>query len=637
MRSSLLNRRTLTTGLAALALTAVLGTEANAQISITAGSLTYAQNFNTLDTASATSSGNLPTGWEIYEYGTSATVNGEYKGGNGSSNAGDVYSYGSTGSTERALGSLLSSSNKEFFGAKFTNNTGAAITSIAVSYTGEQWRRGAPTSNVADTLVFRYSTIATTLSDTATANWTRVNSLNFFSPNTTATASTALDGNATGNNAAVSGTVTVSIPAGATFYLAWMDKDAPGTDEGLSVDDLSITFTTGTVPPPTHITIISKTPTGTNVPLATNTLHIKYDNPLAAGAGNVELFKTSVPGTPVATFDVTTAAVVINTDSSVTINGMALENNTSYFVNMPAGAFTKTGGTLPNEAVTGTSAWTFSTVDTTTPPPPTPMTTLDETFANCNFPAMGVFVQYSVAGTKTWRCSSRNVHGSTDTFSVYINGGSAPGTSEANEDWLISKAPFNFSAMTAPELSLWQYRHFEGNVTRAVKISTNYIPGSNPNSANWTTLTVPAMGTTPTVDTWDQISGIDLTAYKSSPFYIAFTYNCGTDGAYELTYDDIKVQEKTVGIFGTQRGQIGLQVLGDATPNAIQLGISLQKSADLTAQIFDMTGRKVYSQALKASNGRGVYTLANTGLRAGTYVIRISNGIEFGAIKAMVK
>lgn len=617
-----------------MSLAALLSTEAKAQISVTTSSLTYAQNFNSLDTANVNSS-NLPTGWEIFEYGSSTTtVNQQYKGNNGGSNAGDTYSYGTSNNTDRAIGSLLSGSCKEYYGAKFVNNTGAAITSVTVSYTGEQWRKGATTSNVADSLIFRYSTTAATLADTASANWTSVSSLNFFSPNTTATNSTALDGNAAGNHTAVTGTFTVSIPNGATFYLSWMDKDAPGTDDGLSVDDLSITFTTGTVPPPAHIQMISKTPTGTGILLSTNSMRIKYDNPLALGTGNVTLYKTtSTP--PVATFDVTTAAT-INADSSVTIAGLALENNTSYYVNVDAGAFTKTGDTLPNEAVTGNTAWTFKTVDTTSTPPPAPMTTLDESFVGCTPAAMGVFVQYSKVGDKTWRCS-KFAH-TADSAAVYINAGSTSGA-EASNDWLISKAPFNFSAMTSPELSFWQKRRFNGNVTRTLKVSANYVAGTDPTlpAYTWTPIATTAMANKPGT-TWEQVTGIDLTAYKSGNFYLAFTYECGVDSAYELTYDDIKVAEKiTNGIFSASRGQINIQVLGDATPAAINLGISLEKAANLEAQIFDLTGRKVYSQSLKTSNGKGVYTLNNTNLTPGMYVIRITNGAESGTIKALVR
>ncbi|WP_118975558.1 T9SS type A sorting domain-containing protein [Taibaiella koreensis] len=638
MRSSLLNKRTLATGLAALTLTAVLGTDANAQLSLTGAS--YTQDFNSIASG-------LPVGWTV-RTGATATILGtdvtatkytgtvgaatewaNFSGGFRNAASATPFTYYASGTTALQASETnraLSVRQVGATSASFPNSDSGAAFVLQIANT---------TGLTAFNLSFKLQSLDSTSARVTT--W-KVD-YGFGSSPTTFTPATTTGTMTTGGNTYANHAVTVNFgtaldnQSGPVYIRIVTLNNSTGASNRTTtgIDDYTLTWTGAATA--TNIQVVSKTPTGTGVPLSTNTLHIKYDNPVAIGTGNVRLYKASAPSAPVATFNVTTAATA-NTDSSVTITGMALENNTNYFVNMDAGAVTKTGGTLPNEAITGATAWTFSTVDTTGP---AAMTSLNETFASCNFPAMGVFVQYSVAGTKTWRCSTRNYHGTADTFSVYINGGSATGISEANDDWLISKAPFDFSALTSPELSLWQYRHFDGNVTRTVKISTNYVAGTNPNSAIWTTLTVPAMGTTPTADTWEQVAGIDLTPYKSSPFYIAFTYNCGTDGAYELTYDDIKVQNKTVGIFGTNRGQLALQVLGDATANAIQLGISLEKAADVTAQVFDMTGRKVYSQALKVNSGRGVYTLSNTGLQAGMYVIRITNGAEFGSIKAMVK
>src|SRR6187397_2571272 len=109
----------------------------NAQVSLTGA--TYTQNFNTL--ASTGTSSTLPTGWLLSESGTNA--NTTYTAGTGSSNTGDTYSFGATSNAERAFGGLQSGSLNPTIGAAFTNNTGGTITSLAIDYTGEQWRLGA--------------------------------------------------------------------------------------------------------------------------------------------------------------------------------------------------------------------------------------------------------------------------------------------------------------------------------------------------------------------------------------------------------------------------------------------------------------------------------------------------------------
>ena len=98
------------------------------------------------------------------------------------SNTGDTYSYGAAGSTERALGGLRSGTLIPIFGASFTNNTGTTIASLAVSYTGEEWRLG--TAARTDQLNFEYSLNAT---DLTTGTWTGVAALTFVTPDTVTT------------------------------------------------------------------------------------------------------------------------------------------------------------------------------------------------------------------------------------------------------------------------------------------------------------------------------------------------------------------------------------------------------------------------------------------------------------------
>src|SRR6185295_1408707 len=105
------------------------------------------ETFNTLsNTAGSTTNTALPVGWYITETGGGARDNEQYAVDTGGSTTGDIYSYGSAASTERALGELRSGTLIPLFGAKFTNNTGATLTSLDVSYTGEQWRFGGVTT-----------------------------------------------------------------------------------------------------------------------------------------------------------------------------------------------------------------------------------------------------------------------------------------------------------------------------------------------------------------------------------------------------------------------------------------------------------------------------------------------------------
>lgn len=204
-------------------------------VSLTTINAAYTQNFNTLvNTGTGTLAANVPTGWLFSESGTGA--NTTYTAADGSGNGGDTYSFGTGSSTERAFGGLLSGSVTPTIGASFTNNTGTTISSLTVSYTGEQWRLGA-TGRV-DRLDFQYSTTATSLT---TGTWTDVNTLDFTAPVSAGTLG-AIDGNVVPNRTNVSFTITgLSIADGSTFFIRWTDFNPSGADDGLGIDDFSIT------------------------------------------------------------------------------------------------------------------------------------------------------------------------------------------------------------------------------------------------------------------------------------------------------------------------------------------------------------------------------------------------------------
>jgi uncharacterized protein len=182
----------------------------------------------------------MPNGWVFAETGTGA--NATYTAGTGSNNAGDTYSFGATGSSERALGSLQSGSTVPTLGASFTNDTGAIITALNIAYTGEQWRLG--TLNRTDRLDFQYSLDAASLT---TGTWIDVNALDFTAP-TVGAAVGLLDGNATANQTAITSAITgLAIPPGATVWIRWNSFDAAGADDGLAIDNFSITPTVGAI------------------------------------------------------------------------------------------------------------------------------------------------------------------------------------------------------------------------------------------------------------------------------------------------------------------------------------------------------------------------------------------------------
>ncbi|QHL91686.1 PEPxxWA-CTERM sorting domain-containing protein [Sphingomonas changnyeongensis] len=203
-----------------------------AAVVVLTGAGSYAQDFDTL--ASTGDSNTLPAGWALAE--TLTNANNRYTASTGSANAGDTYSFGATGSTERALGGLRSGSLAPLFGVVVSNETGRTITGFDLGFVGEQWRLG--TLGRVDRLTVQYSLNATTLTD---GNWIDIAALTFTAPVTAGTVG-ALNGNAAANRVALSHTLDgLSLAAGGpNISFRFVDFDATGADDGLAIDDFTL-------------------------------------------------------------------------------------------------------------------------------------------------------------------------------------------------------------------------------------------------------------------------------------------------------------------------------------------------------------------------------------------------------------
>ncbi len=193
----------------AIALAAGMTAAAQAQISYTGG--TYTQNADSFLGTSAT----VPAGWS-YAFTGTPVFNGV---GTGTSATGGAWAYGLLG--DNSFGALRSATPGNItLTVNFTNNTGSTLTDLVIAFNYEQWR-------YANTSGWNLS---------GTGGLTGVSMVN----------SADFAGVATG----VSGTPTstpifltltgLSIANGANFGLSWVTTDVAGGDNGISVDDFSL-------------------------------------------------------------------------------------------------------------------------------------------------------------------------------------------------------------------------------------------------------------------------------------------------------------------------------------------------------------------------------------------------------------
>ncbi len=223
----------------------------------TAGS-NYTENFDGLITTGITNNaangpfeivtgnfaGSTVAGWYVERFAGS-TAGANFSANDGTGNSGSVFSYGTGTATERALGLLASGSRVNRMGVLITNNTGAALSSVTISFNNELWRRG--TNATGNIVAFSYKTGATAINDAT--GYTVTTNLNLVTPNLT-----GAEGSRDGNNAtyrtAVTFTLTgISWAPGDVLGLRWDDANETGNDDGMSIDDFS--FTAGASVTPT--------------------------------------------------------------------------------------------------------------------------------------------------------------------------------------------------------------------------------------------------------------------------------------------------------------------------------------------------------------------------------------------------
>jgi hypothetical protein len=243
---------------------------------------TYSQNFDGLPTnvtnAAQTITGMGPfyftgnadsskditsaSGMDAWQYSNpgGSSANTEFKSQDGSlgSSAGrGVESFGQNGSTNRALGALSTSNQVNTFGMLLVNNTASTtFTQLTLSYTGEVWRIG--DASPPDVLTFAYGQ-PTDTNDINSLILTGDTNLDFhgdstsnyaiIKPTVPVAGGIAVDGTNSINQTSVTDTITgISWAPGQTFAIRWLGENNTGQDDGLGIDNLSLSFSNGTGP-----------------------------------------------------------------------------------------------------------------------------------------------------------------------------------------------------------------------------------------------------------------------------------------------------------------------------------------------------------------------------------------------------
>lgn len=232
-----------------LGIACMLGLSSWAQVIYDSIGAVYSQDFDSLATSGSgvawANDATLP-GWFLYRQPAPGTALTSYAAGTGSSSTGSFYSFGASGSSERALGGV--GSGGTYFGSPtnvtvagwiavgLVNQTGQTLKQIVVTYDGEQWRNSGDANP--QTMRFEYGWGN---SFTSVGSWTAPGGVFDWSSPVFGGTAGAVDGNTTGLVAGRGGFLSgILWNPGETLWMRWVERNDLGNDHGLAIDNFRL-------------------------------------------------------------------------------------------------------------------------------------------------------------------------------------------------------------------------------------------------------------------------------------------------------------------------------------------------------------------------------------------------------------
>jgi hypothetical protein len=243
---------------------------------------------------------------------------------------------------------------------------------------------------------------------------------------------------------------------------------------------------------------------------------------------------------------------------------------------VPNGSITLVG--IPNSRNDGEYLSARNSQDFETPSGGTGEVFLTENFDDCDITGWSTV---SVSGDQEWRCVETFGNNGTGGYQM---SGFASGSSNVNEDWLITPV-LNLSGAENVRLTFMARTRFSGESLQVV-YSTEYDGTSTPDIANWTAvpgIALPAIDS----DVWTEVTG-DLSGINNNEaVYIAFVYASTSDASARWTLDDVVVESPSNAIittnlegFTTDFGTVAVGLASEVS----QFTVSATKANNLVIQ-----------------------------------------------------
>ncbi len=357
------------------------------------------QNFDSMATTV-----NLPLGWRMAAstgtplWNSASNVVTE-QASSGTPATGGTYNWGSS-TSERAVGAMTSGTfdSPNNLIVKVRNSTGSTLTSLSVNYSAERYRINTAAASVSFFYSLNGTTwIAITAGDIPTLSFPTGNSAYNFANGTTV----SLVGITKAG---------LSIASGSDFYLRWNLDTTGSSSQGIGIDNVSVTGTSG-------VAVVSPTVTTGAASAITQSTATLGGNITATGGANATVQGVEVSLTP--SFANGTGTPFTNSGSfgtgAYTVSATGLQSNKTYYYH--AYATNSAGTSYGTEASFATPAKTLTFSSITSGPTydiGTNMTSV--TVQLIGAPGQNYFIQYST-DLVTWTTDSNATATGGGTFS----------------------------------------------------------------------------------------------------------------------------------------------------------------------------------------------------------------------------
>lgn len=407
----------------------------------------------------------------------------------------------------------------------------------------------------------------------------------------------------TGDTANVhnSGPIVVNAPGSFTLMFKQADSLTSGQ---CTIDNVTWTaFGGGPAPEPTNYpTNFAATPSPFTISLSwTDATGAQLPTAYLILASEVNNITAPVDGTPVANDqNLADGQGALNVLQGVQAAAFASlpSNKTYYFKIYPytnSGSLIdyKTDGTAPSASAV------------------TPATTIIDSIHFTNY-SFNNWILKNVTGAQIWAIDS--IHGVNSGPCAKVSG--YAGTSNVNEDWLISPA-MNFNNYNNEVLTFQSAYKYTGPPLE-VKISNDYDGSGNPGDFNWTNLTATW---SPGNWVWTSSGNINVSGTNGTAVYIGFKYTSTATESSTWELDDIVILgDLIIGMDDMDRENAGFSV----SPNPAHGKAVLRFSNDTprTIRVISMLGSVVAEHEVSQSS----FQLNLSSLTPGIYFVQAVNG-----------